>query len=485
MKLLKSFILSSILFLFHAYSFAQNCLWARQSNLSNWGANTVSTLDKFGNSYLAGQYTGPAQFDSIYFPGFVSSKGWIYLAKYDPAGNLKWVVRDSSNNGPHVGTICTDDFGNIFISGQMAGTGTIGGVPVNTSLSDPPLQFISKYDSSGTVKWNYFIPSHSPLCILYIYAMTADQQGNLFFAGVISDSITVGSYHLNSQNGKLYLGKMDQFGSLSWINQFPGNAYPASNSILRTDASNNIILAGGFAGLKDSLGLTIGTMSFITNGKVQTFIASFDLAGNAHWAFTTDSIGATELEGLNTDLSGNIYLSGNWSDSTSENFFTRKYNSAGQPLWRLISSGGSTGISTTSESGNTYALIGTRLLPNFAFDSIHLTQFIGDIFVKIDSSGHTRWYTAMNGFDPYRSKISAGRFGTVLLSSSLIKFKSGNSLLYNNNDLLDGIALFLDSENENQNNCIINGRIFNDTDSDCIFNNYDQILPGFGVVALP
>src|ERR1017187_1640096 len=94
--------------------------WARQAisiSANGFQEGWSITTDKFENVYITGFY-----YDTVTFGNYTFScpngSSYIYLVKYDSAGNIVWAWSSRGNGiGTAVG-VATDSFGNVFLTAE-------------------------------------------------------------------------------------------------------------------------------------------------------------------------------------------------------------------------------------------------------------------------------------------------------------------------------------------------------------------------------
>jgi gliding motility-associated-like protein len=198
-----------------------------------------------------------------------------------------------------------------------------------------------------------------------------------------------------------------------------------------TDKSGNVFVGGINDGISTA---TFGaiTVPFVgTPSGYQCVIAKYDSTGNCLWAQGTQN-GASDLIGIATDPSGNVFMLGIMEDASlrigtttltniygpaDKQYFLAKYDPAGNVLWVKNAGnaqpGGKTlvgGISwtfglgaiATDASGNVFiaanfhkssVTIGSTTLTNA--DASGTTDDI--LFVKYDPSGNVKWAKSIGG----------------------------------------------------------------------------------------
>jgi len=129
-------------------------LWARQAGSSRYGPGAYDVgmdvaADNQGNSIITGFYNGTANFSDTVLPSFGSLD--IHIAKYDPSGNLLWAKRAGGAGDDRGHGIVVDILGYSIIVGGFEGSANFGGTVLN-SVGERDI-FIAKYDPSGNLLW--------------------------------------------------------------------------------------------------------------------------------------------------------------------------------------------------------------------------------------------------------------------------------------------------------------------------------------------
>ncbi len=356
-----------------------NVLWAKSAGSSDEDYATSIALDAWGNIYVAGFfYSTSITFGTTTLTNdSTTATSDVYVVKYSPSGNVIWARKAGGTMDDRINAVTTDVAGNVIVTGSFESKYLIFGTDtVKNPLVATDDVFVIKYDSSGNFGW---ATGSGQVGDNFGYAITTDASNNIFVAGSFnSSSISFGSSVLsNSGTGTddMFLVKYNSSGTVAWATRATGKNNDMATA-LGTDATGNIYVSGRFAsdtmffnstalinsGAYDafiakynttghvvwaksiSTGTTInyayslsvddtanviiagnfgnGTITFgastITNSNAGTydlFIAKYDSLGNAQWANTTGGAGSV-ANGVAKDVTGNIYLSGNYSDSS-------------------------------------------------------------------------------------------------------------------------------------------------------------------------
>jgi len=292
-------------------------------------------------------------------------------------------------------------------------------------------------------------------------SVSTDASGNVYVTGSFtSATITFGSTTLtNSDNSgnssDIFIAKYDASGNVLWAKSAGGTSSEFGNSV-SPDANGNVYATGRFSSPTISFGSTT-----LTNAvSAKTYIVKYDVSGNVLWAKSV-SVGGTSYEfdsSVSADTSGNVYLTGKFSNSTItfdsitltnagfNDIFIAKYDAAGNVLW-VKSAGGNyedwASSVSSDASGNAY-VTGFFGSSTITFGSTTLTNAGGsDIFIaKYDSNGNVLWAksaigSGSNGGNSVATDFSGNIYITGYFSSPIITFGSItlSSIMYNNNDI--------------------------------------------------
>lgn len=107
---------------FACYNSAGNLSWAKNIGSSNDDELRNLAIDEHSNIYLTGQYSGTTDFDPSSNTVSITNNSWasdIYAAKYDSAGNFKWVLGLPGGGSDVSQAICLDKSENVFIAGAF------------------------------------------------------------------------------------------------------------------------------------------------------------------------------------------------------------------------------------------------------------------------------------------------------------------------------------------------------------------------------
>lgn len=171
-------------------------------------------------------------------------------------------------------------------------------------------------------------------------SMVVDGSGNVFSTGNFSGTVDMdpgsGTYNLSSAGDMdIYVQKLDASGAFVWAVSIGGSQLDFANAIA-LDASGNIFVTGGFTGTADfdpgsgTYDLTSAPhyttiLKTKLSDKNDAFILKLDGSGNLAWAKQVGAGGRDFGVSLAIDNSGNVIITGEWSD-LNEKFDTCDFN---------------------------------------------------------------------------------------------------------------------------------------------------------------
>ena len=307
-------------------------------------------------------------------PNADSLNGTMFIAKLDTNNNILWSKVASSNNGSAGNSVATDSNGNLFVAGQFNGTVVFNpGDPGSSVTSTNNTDgFMVKYNSSG----------------VYQTVKTFDTSG--------------------------------------------GYAY---TTVIATDSSGNVYVAGQFDG---TVVFNPGDPgSSVTSNNQDSFLVKYNSSGVYQTVKTFDTSGGNaNTTSMAVDSSDNVYVAGQFtgtvvfnpgdpgSSVTSNNGdgFMVKYNSSGvyQSVRAFDSSNGG------------YA--GTDSMAVDSSDNVYITGYIvgtvvfnpGDLGSSVTSPGYTGFLVKYDSGGTYQSVETFDTGGGYASSNSIEVDSSDN-----------------------------------------------------------
>jgi hypothetical protein len=373
----------------------QTFQWVKNIGGLNSQSATGVALDNKKNVYTVGSYSGITDAN----PGagvanlLCLGNTDVFITKLDSSGNFKWGKRFGSSEVDNGQAVCTDGLGNVYIAGTFKGTTDF----------DP-----------GTPVVN----------------LTTYQNAFGFFSQ------------------EAFVVKLDSNGNFVWVRRIGLQGQVSCKSIV-ADASGNVFFTGDFTQSVDFDPSFAGVTSVTSAGQNDIYIMKLDAAGNFAWARNFGSIYMDFGNKLALDLSGNVYITGEYDGTidfdpgpsvfnlTAPNsaVFVLKLNGSGNFVWAksfnsAASSSAAFGRAIALDASNNVYTFGTYggtidFDPNGGISNLISGGGFNDLFVsKLDPNGNFLWAKSMTGIleknatsiviDKQNEVIMTGNFrGTV------------------------------------------------------------------------
>ena len=354
-------------------AFAQEYQWANAAGWIGQDAARAVTVDDDGNVYVAGQFGGQAEFDTIFITG--NGTYDAFLAKYNSSGEIEWVNYAGGPNDDYATGVCIDTEGFIYITGYYLDSIFFGSQKLESEdLHDI---FIAKYSSSGDLVWAKSAGGRGED---RGYAITADPHGNIAIAGAATGTSRFGgNFMVSAGDYDAFIAKYDNNGNCQWVKRGGGNDEDASKGI-SSDAAGNFFITGYIYG-----NTVFDTTHLSTTNPTSTdvFIAKYNPWGGFEWIRKCDSYLGDNPYAIATDWQGNSYLTGYFQNETTfgnhtiyaegyNDAFLTKYNPDGNCEWAKAIGGNDLDVGTSVCVDD--------------FGSVYITGFFDSALVSQDTT---------------------------------------------------------------------------------------------------
>lgn len=322
-----------------------------------------------------------------------------FVAKLDPSGNLVWNTFLGGNGGDLGYGITLDASGNVYVTGNSNAT---WGAPIRaytTGISD---SFVAKLNTNGTLLWNTFLGGAG---IDEAREIAVGGSGNVYVAG--RSSSTWGSPVIRAYTADMdaFVANVDTNGNLVWNSFLGGSAFDEAYGIV-VDGSGNIFVTG-FSTTTILANGSWGNPIRAYTAFRDAFLTKLNSGGNLIWNTFLGGSGNDEGFNIALDGSGNTYVTGysttTWENpirafTANEDAFAAKIDTAGNLIWNTFLGGGSsdqaTGIDTDG-SGNVYV---TGYSSGSWGTPIRAFTVGNDAFAaKMETGGNLVWNTFLGG----------------------------------------------------------------------------------------
>lgn len=124
-------------------------IWAKNAGGTGGDAPDAVSIDVLGNIYLTGYFDSTATFGTTQITGIDGDE--VFIAKYNNSGDLIWVKSAGGSLLDRGNDLMVTPDGYSYITGRFNGTATFGTTNI-TSAGDNDI-FIAKYDPAGELEW--------------------------------------------------------------------------------------------------------------------------------------------------------------------------------------------------------------------------------------------------------------------------------------------------------------------------------------------
>jgi len=217
--------------------------------------------DILGNVYMTGYYESSITIGNFTF----NTNSWqnMFVAKFNPQGNVLWANSAGSNSNSSGKSVCTDNLGNVYVAGEFQNNFFVGNDTLSSNGSYDA--FLIKYNSTGTLLW---ATSAGSTASDEGNSVCTDNQGNIYMTGNFYNSISFGNTTLYANGANdMFLIKYDLSGSVLWAISGGGSSLDYGNSVC-TDSLCNIYVTGDFS----SGNFHVGSYSLINNGADDMYL---------------------------------------------------------------------------------------------------------------------------------------------------------------------------------------------------------------------
>lgn len=275
-----------------AYSSSGAYIWVKNlaPNLGSLFVNTLA-LDKTGNIYLSGEFTGSTDFDPSSATATMAAIGYqdIFLMKLDKIGNFKWANHMGCPVNVNTGkAIAVDKWNNVTVTGMFYNTVDFDPGPGTANLASPGNYniYLAQYDSLGKYKWAKNIGSTTTSSANQGRSVVVDDDGNFYVAGNYAISADFdpgpGTAMLNAKLIDMFVAKYDKMGNYLWAKSMnAANAVTSPSysptAILGLDKQGNLYASGSFV---DTTNFSWGStpMTKASAGDLDIFITRYKVA---------------------------------------------------------------------------------------------------------------------------------------------------------------------------------------------------------------
>lgn len=289
-----------------AYGADGNHVWTRQFGTAQDDVANAAAVDAHGNLYVAGATRGPLE-------GANAGGADGFLRKYDSGGAELWTAQFGTIEDDAVYAIALD------LDGYPVLVGTTHG-DLSQAVSGASDMFVRQYDASGDHQWTAMHGGSGPD---EGRGVAVHEDGNIFVSGS-----TEGTHDLMESPTDGILLKLDDLGVEEWSNTTDIEAYDVANAVAVDDTGASYLAVD----------------TFNVAGDIFTHVVKVDPTGVEDWSESVSGTSNTVLErfqetsrsGIATDWVGNIVVVARVQDhipGPAEGARVQKLDPAGEELW--------------------------------------------------------------------------------------------------------------------------------------------------------
>jgi len=304
------------------YTPAGDLVWAKAMPGSLWDYGRSIQIDTIGNIYLGGYFYDSTDFEPGPIATVEYSNGFydIFIAKYDPAGNLLWVNTFGGTNDDFLSEIAIDLQGNCFIAGSFRDTVDFDPSPASAILETPngvDGGFLAKYDPNGNFLWVVEIDGPETD---NVQDVETDAEGNVYISGFFQNQV---DFDPSPQRVELqtqgitdgFVAKYSASGSLNWAKQFGGGSGEVLARTLTLDPAGNVYISGGYWDEAD-FDPSPTNLTLPANGALDFFIAKLNNQGGFIWANNIGGLNTEFTYDIKANTAQEVYLTGIFGGTT-------------------------------------------------------------------------------------------------------------------------------------------------------------------------
>ena len=287
-----------------------NYIWAEVTKDINADISSIKTILSDGSCIIAGTFTGNKNFGTTTLQS--NGDNDIFIAKQNKNGSYAWATSAGGSGYDSINAISTIDNQSTFITGAFSGNASFGDTKL-TSSGEQDL-FIAKLNADGTFAWAKKAGGSSNE---YGKSIKALNDGTSYITGTFKGVSNFGGISLNSFGKEdIFIAKLNEAGSFSWVNQAGGTNedYGIDISVL---ANGSTVISGDFTG-----DANFGNTKLTSAGNSDVFIAKLNTEGKFEWARRSGGNNSDKNHSIETLEDGSSLITGtfigtsNWEEKS-------------------------------------------------------------------------------------------------------------------------------------------------------------------------
>jgi len=385
-------------------------IWVKRFGGSGGESGGSVAVDVSGNIYFTGAFRETADFDPGEGVYELTSEGFsdIVIVKLDSSGEFVW-AKSMPGTGNNFGvSIMTDLSGEVYLSGEFRGTADFdpGDNTFFMTSAGEDDAFVAKLDADGNFLWAKRMGS---TLLDTSTGLRLDESGNVyilgFFSGTVDFNPGPGTFNLVSAGGwDVFISKLDSSGNFIWAKRLGGTGNDAGYA-MALDAAGNVYTTGSFRQTAD-FDPGAGVFNLTSPGNAEIFVSKLNSSGEFVWAKRLGGTGNNMGYGIETDGLGDVYITGqfsqtadfdpgdevyNFTSAGSWDIFVTKLDASGDFVWAVRRGGGAW------DRGNSLAIDASR--------NVYIAgEFQAN--VQFNPEGESMLLSSAGGYDVFMWKLS-------------------------------------------------------------------------------
>lgn len=343
--------------------------------------------------------------------------------------------------------VALDSAGNAYVTGGFIGDANFRDTTTVFTLSSLGLKdiFIAKYNPQGRPLWGFSIGgvAGGPGLDDEGVSIAVSPAGNLFVTGYFQGTADFdpgsGVGEATSQGFRdVFIASYTSDGDFRWVQSFGGTADDIGQGV-GLEGDDAVLLTGFFRETATLSSDTGGANAVTSAGQEDGYLISLNANGALNWIFSYGDISVDKGRQVETDGSGNVYLTGVFSrnadfdpsgDTTTlsslaggQDGVLASYDNAGALRWaiplgsELIDSPEGLAVDPAGDVFITGHFTGT-----LDFDPLNNTpnEFVSigrDIYIaSYSEAGAMRWATVMGSGFAEGSDVSVNNSGNIIMT---------------------------------------------------------------------
>lgn len=327
--------------------------WAKATDGPGMGEGAEGksiARDHAGNLYVTGSFSGTVDFDpgvgiyNLISTGIVD----MFVAKYDVSGNLVWAKRIGGNFQVEGFKIAVGVSGDVYTSGYYfdtvdfdPGPGVYKKVSATNSVIGANFNiYICKLSNDGDFVW---VKTMGITSSSQVNDLVLDKSDNIYITGFFNSGWDDNFDPINEMDFDpgpavhnltkirqdmldVYIAKYDSAGNYVWAKNIGStDGLNLGANTISLDTSGNIFITGGFDHTVDfDPGAAVHNLTGV--GESDMYVLKLNNNGDYIWAKNVGATGRCDSYSAATDISGNIYITGRFTDVIDFDPGTSVYN---------------------------------------------------------------------------------------------------------------------------------------------------------------